>query len=245
MSPHPRWLARYRDGEHKEVWRELGELGDRVREPAFAPEAQAVCDEWAHRVRDNLDRIVERLSDQGYRFHTNDDEQSPAVPLAPPTSAAEEHLRWLETTFGPVPMTLSAWVRVVGDVWLVGTHPRWPGASGADPFVLEVEGSRYPDEDVRAFLLDELEQWEDASDDAPFALPVAPDALHKDNVSGGPPYGIVLPGSGADGRIVTSSEMSLVGYIRQVVDRGGFPGCSDAERDGDAIASLRAGLVPF
>jgi hypothetical protein len=33
---------------------------------------------------------------------------------------------WLEERIGVVPMTLLSWLRVVGDVWLVGTHPQWP-----------------------------------------------------------------------------------------------------------------------
>jgi hypothetical protein len=32
----------------------------------------------------------------------------------------------------------------------------------------------------------------------PFVLPLAPDRLHKDNVSGGPPYGIIVPDGCAD-----------------------------------------------
>ncbi|MBO0901774.1 hypothetical protein J1G42_14395 [Cellulomonas sp. zg-ZUI222] len=245
MGSHGDWLARYRGGAHREVWRELGDLGHRVREPEYAPEAQAVCDEWARRVRINLERIIDRLSDQGYRFHENDDAQTPAVPFAPASAGAAEHVRWLEQTFGTIPMTLSSWVRLVGDVWLVGTHPRWAGASAADPLVLEVEGTRYAGADMRALLLDELDQWEDTADGERFQLPVAPDALHKDNVSGGPPYGVVLPDAAADGRIVTTDEMALVDYVRLVFDRGGFAGCSEQDRRGAVITSLGADLLPL
>lgn len=245
MGSHGDWPARYRDGEHDQVWRELRDLGDRVREPRYASAAQAVCDEWARRVRINLERIVDRLDAQGYRFHENDDAQAPTVPFLPPSADAAAHVRWLDETFGTVPMTVSSWVRLVGDVWLVGTHPQWPGASAADPLVLEVEGTRYPGQDMRAFLADELEMWQEGGDDEPFQLPVAPDALHKDNVSGGPPYGIVLPDAAADGRIVTTDEMFLVDYIRLVLDRGGFPGCSDEDARGSVIASLRADLLPL
>jgi hypothetical protein len=41
-------------------------------------------------------------------------------------------------------MTLLSWVRLVGDVWLVGTHPQWAESASADPLVIEAEGSRYP-----------------------------------------------------------------------------------------------------
>jgi len=38
-----------------------------------------------------------------------------------------------EARFGPVPLTLLSWVRIVGDVWLVGTHPLWPESAGRGP----------------------------------------------------------------------------------------------------------------
>ena len=89
-------------------------------------------------------------------------------------------------------------------------------ASAADPFVLEIEGHAVPGgSDMRCVLVGEREAWEEYSDGEPFQLPVAPDALHKDNVSGGPPYGIVLPDSGAVGRIVAAEEMSFVDYVRR------------------------------
>lgn len=55
MMSSPNWLSR-------------SDLGD---------EAQLVCDEMAHRARNNIEIIVERLSNDGYRFHSNDDEQTP------------------------------------------------------------------------------------------------------------------------------------------------------------------------
>jgi hypothetical protein len=41
-------------------------------------------------------------------------------------------------------MTFLSWVRLVGDVWLVGTHPQRAASASADPLVIEAEGSRYP-----------------------------------------------------------------------------------------------------
>ena len=43
-------------------------------------------------------------------------------------------------------MTLLSWVRIVGDVWLVGTHPQWSSSASTDPLVIEIEGYRYPGE---------------------------------------------------------------------------------------------------
>jgi hypothetical protein len=49
-------------------------------------------------------------------------------------------------------MTLLSWIRLVGDVWLVGTHPEWPESSSADPLVIEVEGARHPGQSIRKFF---------------------------------------------------------------------------------------------
>lgn len=54
---------------------------------------------------------------------------------------------------------------------------------------------------------------------------IAPDELHKDNVSGGLPYGIVLPDAVADGLLLNSANVIyFVEYLRQALDWGGFPG---------------------
>jgi hypothetical protein len=74
----------------------------------------------------------------------------PAIRLR--TGRAQE-LDWLEERFGPVPMTLLAWVRLVGDVWLVGTHPKSATAASADPLVIELEGSRYANASIRNYFI--------------------------------------------------------------------------------------------
>lgn len=245
VTSNPRWLARYLDGERDVVWHELRQLGARVREPAFAAEAQAVCDEMAGRARYNVEMLVERLLAEGYRFHVNDDEQTPAPPLTGPSLDAEAFVGWLEETFGAVPMALSSWVRIVGDVWLVGTHPKWEVSASADPLVVEVEQTRYSGHDVRPYLLDELEQWRESPDGRPFQLPVAPDHLHKENVSGGPPYGIVLPDGCADAHIVTSNGMPFVSYLQSVFNRGGFPLWSGDKRQWSVTHTLASDLKPL
>jgi hypothetical protein len=225
----------------------LRQLGSTVRQPGQLEEAQLVCDEMARRARHNVEVIVERLSSQGYRFHANDNAQTTTTPYFGPAAAAPEHAGWLEERFGPVPLTVLSWVRLVGDVWLVGTHPQWTASASADPLVIELAGSRYPGTSIRGHFEDELQAWYEYAaqqpDVGPFQLPVAPDRLHKDNVSGGPPYGIIVPDACADGLFVGETTMPFVSYLNWVFRNGGFPGPTTSTSQWQVKQSLAADLL--
>lgn len=220
------WLARYRSGHREQVWHELRQLGAAVREPGNLAEAQLVCDEMALRARHNVEVIVERLTQDGFRFHTNDDKQTPVTPHIPPSQTASQHADWLEQRFGPVPLTLLSWVRLVGDVWFVGTHPEWQTSVSADPLVIQIEGTHYPGDSIQNSFNEDWEMWREYAGDSeadPFILPLAPDRLHKENVSGGAPYGMRLPDSCTDGLFHAESVLPFVEYLNWVFHRAGFP----------------------
>jgi hypothetical protein len=201
-------------------------LGPGVREPKVRAAAQAVCDEVGLRARTNIQLLVRRLRSEGFAFHTNDDARTPVEPFRPASTAAPRLLSWLERELGPVPLVLSSWLRLVGDVWLVGTHPHWAESRAADPLVIELEGTRYPSMEITNYFAGEHDAWaEEAAEDpavGPFVLPVAPDRLHKANVSGGHPYGFHMPGWGADAVFMAAEEMSFVSYLNMIFQNGGF-----------------------
>jgi hypothetical protein len=203
----------------------------------------------AGRARQNIELIVERLSTAGFRFHTNDDAQTPVTPYIPPTAAAAEHAAWLESRLGPVPMTLLSWVRLVGDVWLVGTHPQWAESAAADPLVIDAEGSRYPGEPIRDYFEESVEGWkewsrrEPAAD--PFVLPLAPDRLHKQNVSGGAPFGVVVPDACADGLFAADTTQPFVSYLNWVFRNGGFPWPTGSAAQWRIRQALAKDLLPL
>ena len=62
------WLERYKEGERALVWHELRQAGDGVREPEFAQDAQAVCDEMARRAGHNIEMVVARCALRGTAF---------------------------------------------------------------------------------------------------------------------------------------------------------------------------------
>lgn len=72
---------------------------------------------------------------------------------------------------------------------------------------------------------------ESAEDVGPFVLPLAPDRLHKDNASGGPPYGIIAPDGCVDAIFAAEVTMPFVSYL----NNGGFPGCSASPRHGRSV----------
>ncbi|MBF9132070.1 hypothetical protein I0C86_24365 [Plantactinospora sp. S1510] len=250
MASPPGWLSRYERGQRELVWQELRQLGGVVLEPEQAQEAQLVCDEMARRARQNIEAIVDQLSDDGYRFHTNDDDQTPVRPHTPPTANAEAYVDWLGQRFGAVPMTLSSWVRIVGDVWLVGTHPAWASSASADPLVIELEGTRCPaGEFPREYIEDEWADWNERQADDPdnglFVLPAAPDRFHKENVSGGEPYGFVLPDGCVDGLFRWETTVPFVSYLNWVFSEGGFPWPSGDDDQWQVRHRLVRDLLPL
>jgi hypothetical protein len=227
----------------------MRQLGAGAREGDLGVEARRVCDEMARRARYNVERIVERLLEQGYRFHTNDFQQKPVTPHFPPTPRAVEVATWLEEQFPAVPLTLLSWIHLVGDVWFVGTHPRWPESAAGDPLALEVEGARYPGSSIEGYFEEEMEAYEELvetdADADPFVLPLAPDRLHKDNTSGGDPYGIVLPDGCVDGIFVAETDVPFVAYLNHVFERGGFPADTGSPHEAEIKRSLADGLLPL
>ncbi|MBL7259997.1 hypothetical protein [Paractinoplanes lichenicola] len=250
MTTSPGWLRRYQDGQRDQVWHELRQLGSIDRQSDQAYEAQLVCDEMARRARQNVEVIVERLTSEGYRFHSNDDDQTPVPAHIPPTPDAQGYVEWLEQRFGPVPMTLSSWIRIVGDVWLVGTHSEWEVAASADPLVIELECTRYPAEHpIRDYIQDEWDDWNERQADEPdnglFVLPAAPDRFHKDNTSGGDAYGFVLPDGCVDGLFRWDTTMPFVSYLNWVFAEGGFPWPSGDDNQWDVRFRLVRDLLPL
>ena len=93
--------------------------------------------------------------------------------------------------------------------------------------MIQVEGLHHPEWPIRDYFTDKWEQWhEDAEGDpelSPFILNLAPDYLHKANVSGGAPYGMRLPDACADGLFRAEMGMPFVEYLNWVFRRAGFP----------------------
>jgi len=231
------YLERYRTGEYEQVWHDLQSLGSSVRHEPYATQAQEVATETMRRVRRNCERLIARLHSLRYVFGTFPDgtRRSYVVePLTVPSDTLRADCAELETEAGPLPLSLFTFWHEVGAVDLVGMHPAWP--DGLDPLVVD------PPEAAMSFLFDE----EDDPSPGRFAA-LAPDDLHKDNISGGDPYGVRLPNPAADFLFVYERHNLLfVPYLRlAILHWGGFPGLEGRGIRFEPLGGLVAGLEPF
>jgi hypothetical protein len=262
---------RYVAGEHEVVWKELVALGSSVRDDPHAADALAVAYETMYRVEQNVRTLVKRLTTMGYRFTPNPGASSAAstgvsglasllasvvasmassggakptrkadpAPHVPPTPAAQKQVADFERRFGTLPLSLRAFYEVVGEVNLIGTHPSIDppdNAVAADPLVVYGldEG------------LVEFDEEDEDGDGEPNAITIAPDDLHKANVSGGDPYEMAIPDLRADGELLNERhELFFVDYLRLCFKFGGFPGYEAMGTIPAELGRLSAGLTPF
>lgn len=186
-------------------------------------EAFVVVRETMRRVRQNVERLVERLPAIGYVFAETAD-----LPVfAPPPADIEDRLDDLEARVGRLPLALRGWYQEVGMVSLVGRHPQW-AYEYHDPLVVDAPID---------FVLSEYAEWDEDRgtewDRGPFTIDIAPDCLHKANISGGAPYGMRVPNIGVDGLLLWEPHhTTFVNYLRIAFAWGGCPGWGRGALDG-------------
>jgi hypothetical protein len=154
----------------------------------------------------------------------------------PPGKQTAAQLKKLEkAASGPLPISLRAWYEQVGGVSLMGSHavlnPK-DSVVAADPLVV-------------APLRELLQMVEHEGADDKIGLWIAPDDLHKANVSGGDPYTITVPNACADADLEYEwHHTTFVNYLRKAFEWGGFPGWQrDKKPPREAIAKLTEGLL--
>ncbi|MCA8915684.1 MAG: hypothetical protein KDB90_09755 [Planctomycetes bacterium] len=215
------WMRRYKAGQHELVWEEMQVVGPQIRRSEVVGYAEEVALETMRRALANVETIVEELERLGFDFtHYTDGEDIPI-----PHRIEADHPDFMptdefESAYGTLPLSLKFWWKVVGHVQLMGAHPS--GEEGLD--ALCVDG---PD---RGYIESQYEDWMDWHKEDPrqagiFRLDIGPDDLHKDNVSGGPPYAIEIPCLTADARLLEEHHNTLfVNYLRLAFKWSGFPG---------------------
>lgn len=232
------FIERYKNGEFEQVWNDLQSLGSSVRDEEYFSQAQMVAAETMVRVRRNCETLIQRLREMDYMFDRYPDGSRRSFsqpPLSPPSDQTHSDIAELEAQAGPLPISLVSFWNEVGSVDLVGMHAGWP--EGLDPLVVD------PPEGALAMLFDSIAE----DDGASLFAGLAPDDLHKDNVSGGDPYGVELPNPSID--FIFQNErhgIHFVSYLRlAILDWGGFPGFDGETIQFDPLGELIHGLEAF
>lgn len=238
--------ARYVRGEHDEVWRELrayAAIAGDLRE-----EALAVARETMRRVARAADLIAERLAARGWTAHSG------TLRTAPSPEDRVMSNRIATFTGEPLPVSLDAFWETVGGIDFVWNYDgdATPPGLGVDLDMTEMDPLAVHPPATADW---QLEEWEDGRSGVhpellgPHHLSLAPDHLHKANISGGPPYGVELPFRGADPIFVNEAHgLPFVDYLRLCFRWGGFP---RLERHADradvraCVARLCDGIEPF
>ncbi|HEX4705172.1 MAG TPA: hypothetical protein VH352_23795 [Pseudonocardiaceae bacterium] len=225
------------------VWTELTALGARLRDTPAWPDAVAVAHETMRRARTNVERLAELLPRHGFQFY------DPDVVLVPPAADIRDQLDAVEAAIGPLPLALRCWYELVGQVNLAGTHPAWD-FEFTDGLVVEAPVD-YILLEHETWAADHGSEW----DRGPFTIDLAPDALHKADVSGGPPYAMALPDNGVDALFLWEPhQTTFVNYLRVSFRFAGLPGWDAAALDGatkpnvrrpPALAEIAATLLPI
>jgi hypothetical protein len=250
---------RYQAGDYINVWNEIRALGADVRSSTYREDVTRVVTETANRIRHNVDLLVERLQNDGYQFAWPGNEHYETDRSRwLPNDESPVLVDFLNKLCGPIPLIIEAWIKQVGDVNLAGNHPEWPGQDMlTDALVVEFEYKAWrldENEASQGFFQNEYDFWKElVSQDGidavgPFRLPFATDVHRKVNISGGNPYAIILPDSGADALVDINGEKSyFIDYLRKCFVFGGFPGFMGMEkgRDNDTLSKLTMGLLDF
>jgi hypothetical protein len=189
------------------------------------------------RVNANVRTVVERLTNMGYTFGSTSSAAAAATarPHVPPDAGAGKQVTAFEKEFGTMPLSLRAFYEVVGEVNLIGTHP-----------TLDQPGNPVAPDPLVVYGLDEglVELDEDDEDATPAAITIAPDDLHKANISGGAAYEMMVPDLRADGELLNERHRLLfVDYLRLCFRFGGFPGYDGAAELPAEIQQLGQALL--
>jgi hypothetical protein len=172
-------------------------------------------------VGEQIAKIARRLPALGYQF------QRPSAVFPGPEPGTENAIERIEREVGNLPLALKIFWRHVGSADFTARHRTWrpveypwAGCEYPDPLVV------YPPS-VAIAELDEFlgDREERMRSQFPYVVPIAPDHVHKDNVSGGTWYNLSVP-AGADDPPLNHEwhQTTFVNYLELAVRWGGFPG---------------------
>jgi hypothetical protein len=252
------YLKRYQNGEFK-AWDELVSMvAENPSSAELFEECIAVAEVLMARANTNVDTIRSTLISAGASIE----------PKGSPCPT--ETLQLLTSRFGPLPISLDVFYRKIGAVSLTPSKTRSveksfvfslfevlgrsPKTEYRKPYygevTLETDGVSLMSLDplkIEVFTatdlglyINEYEASHECEAGNTFDLPLCPDFLHKQDISGGTPYAIELPSPTPEDNVDPIVQgyrysLSFVNYLRHCFQWGGFPGLDVCERKDDEI----------
>lgn len=210
------YLERYLKGEQRQVWSELRELKEAIRDEPLFSDTVSVAHETMRRVRNNLEIVHKRLLELDYKF------LYPDRVIVPPNEQTDQIIQKLEQKAGSLPLSLREWYKVVGSVNMRGDHQRLgvsePQGPATDPLVIAPLEELLNDTDYPG-------SWDS---DANYFADLSVDLWHKAGYSGGNDYVVRIPNYSIDAPIEGMydwpypHEVFFVDYLRISLKFGGF-----------------------
>jgi hypothetical protein len=262
-----KFSERYQEGFYQEVYDDLIAMGEHVFDEAFVEDARIVAALLMKRVRYNIEVVlIPRLQELGYHFGEgagdNEDEDADMYShyngpiFQPPPPKTDTLLTELEHIRSPLPLSLSAWYKEVGQINLIGSFP--PGSSYPQRALSSRRNEQYKRgyglDPLSTYPLDEVLQELYATEvgKAPYTpvmVPISLDGDLKYGYSGSGDYEIEIPSPTFDAPLLGYKEPLLfINYLRLCMQYAGFPGLKenpDFHYSQDAWHQLIFQLIPF
>lgn len=228
-----KFIERYLDGEDgRAVYDDIYALGEEAFNNEYFDDVYAVLTETFNRVAFNLQVIYRELSSINYIFKSNFTSNSDRSLVAPLLNSDRliEDLENAVADFGKIPLSLKLFYKIVGScnfTWDYESQPilLWEGADAIQIDSLDDLVAYVTTDDWKEYITESLEYDED---EIP-SLELAPDYLHKDNISGGPSYSLqITQNESIDSLFLNEpNETTFIDYLRICMENCGFPGDSD------------------
>jgi hypothetical protein len=121
-------------------------------------------------------------------------------------------------------LALQEFYRTTGGINLCGRHSHWEEADYPDALtILPIQIAAQDFETV--FITSREERSLSMDKYGGFYFVISPDYYHKEQVSGGRPYGIVVPSEHHDPKVEGLPwDLRFTEYLEFALSKGGFPG---------------------
>lgn len=205
-------------------WANLTRQSHRLTDKAFRSEVLSYGREIMSHARSCVLHIIDHLNKLEYRWVDE------SRVYKTPDENVQEWIDYLAEAEIFIPISLQAWLLEVGNVNLTGSLLTWRRPAYVfnnekndcqniiytDPLVVEIS------RDYVDYLYTE---WGERKEQGPFLIDIAPDHIHKANISGGLPYMVESNRPIVDSILYNERHCTtFTGYIRRAIYWRGFPG---------------------